>query len=332
MALAGARGRPGYLTGAEPSDRSGQAARLEGLTGRPFRGRPTRSTGSSCSPGSSSSCRRRVTTPRRTPTRRSCIASSRTRTPSRPSTPCGSRPSITRCAAIRRWSSCIRARARRRDRRVGGRGGPARLHPDRARSTTCRASRTIIATRPASTPPSSWPCATPASGTPSTATACSSPASLPAATWPGITAWPTPTCSPAWSCSRACPPSTCPGMPAAPRAAPAALRHRRAGPRGQRGHLQQDRQADDPEDVGRHLRRIPAPRPGDLPRGGPTRLRLDGPPSPRPVSQVVQGRRRPGVRQSVLRRRGPASSSPGRTTAPEAVDLFGKNLNPPRSR
>ncbi len=91
----------GYLTVAEPAERSGQAARLEGrglAFGRLPR-RPTPSTGSSCSPGSSSSCPRRGTTPPSPSTRRPCIASWRTRTPSRPSTPSGSRPSITRSAS-----------------------------------------------------------------------------------------------------------------------------------------------------------------------------------------------------------------------------------------
>ena len=91
---------------------------------------------------------------------------------------------------------------------------------------------------------------------------------------------------------------------AAPRAAPALLRPGRAGPRGQRGHLHQPGQALDPQDLGHHLRRIPAARPRDLPRGGPSGVRLDGPPPPRSVSQVVQGRRGPLVRRSVLRRRG----------------------------
>ncbi len=118
-----------------------------------------------------------------------------------------------------------------------------------------------------------------------------------------------------------------PGYAAAPRAAAAVLRPRRAGPRGQRGHLRQVRQADDPQGLGHHLRRVPAPRAGDLPRGGPPRLRLDGPPPPRPLSQVVQGPHGPAVRQPLLRRRG-QGVRPGRTTAPEAVEVFGQNLNP----
>ena len=64
-----------------------------------------------------------------------------------------------------------------------------------------------------------------------------------------------------------------------------------------------------------------------VPRGGPPGLRLDGPPPPRPLSQVVQGLHRPDVRRPVLRRRGQRFRA-GRTTAPEAVEVFGQNLNP----
>ncbi len=91
--------------------------------------------------------------------------------------------------------------------------------------------------------------------------------------------------------------------------------------------LHQLRQAPDPQDLGRHLRRIPPPRPGELSRGGSARLRLDGPPPTRPVSQVVQGRLGPHRRRSVLRRRDPEFGA-GRITAPEAVEILGQNLNP----
>ena len=57
------------------------------------------------------------------------------------------------------------------------------------------------------------------------------------------------------------------------------------------------------------------------------RLRLDGPSPPRPLSQVVQGLHRPDLRRRfygiVVR-----DFSPGRTTAPEAVEVLGQNLNP----
>ena len=54
-------------------------------------------------------------------------------TTSRPSTPCGFRPNIIRCAAIRRSSSCTPGQGPAvGDRRVGRRGRAPRLHLDRA--------------------------------------------------------------------------------------------------------------------------------------------------------------------------------------------------------
>ena len=133
----------------------------------------------------------------------------------------------------------FRRRARRGDRRVGRRGRSPRLYLDRARVHRAGPAARTIATPPASTPPSSWRCATPASATRSTATASSPPASSSAATWPGITPWPTPTCSPASVVISGLPAKYVPRYSAAPRAAAAVLRDRRAGPGGQRVHLSQ---------------------------------------------------------------------------------------------
>ena len=80
----------------------------------------------------------------------------------------------------------------------------------------------------------------------------------------------------------------CVQVPASPRAAAFVVCHRRAGPRGQRVHLHQAHQADDPEDLGYHLHRVPAPRPRDIPRGDPP-LRLDGQAPSRRQSEVVPG-------------------------------------------
>ena len=188
----------------------------------------------------------------------------------------------------------FRARARRRDRRVGRRGRSPGLYPDRARVQRAGPAATTIATPPASTPPSSWPCATPASATRSTATASSSPASSSAATWPGTTPWPIPTCLPAWSSSRACPPSTCRDTCPHHERLPLFYVIGDLAPAANEFIYAKLRQAADRQDLGHHLRRVLPPRPGDASRGDHPGLRLDGPPPPRPLSQVVQGRTRPG--------------------------------------
>ena len=158
--------------------------------------RPTWSIVSSCSRGSSSSCRLRGTTTQPRPRRRSFIASSSDENDEPTDYAVRLPPEYH---PLRNYPALVVLHSgqgpERGDRPVGRRSVAPRVHPDRA-GIHAAGPAGIISIRPPSMPPSSCRSATPASDTPSIAIGCSSPASSPGATWPGTTAWPTRTRSP----------------------------------------------------------------------------------------------------------------------------------------
>ena len=247
---------------------------------------------------------------------------------SRPNTWSCSRPSTTRCGAIRRWSRCTTAAARSRAIDWWAAEAARRGYIVIAPEYNLPGKAPDYRYTPASTPPSSWPCATPASGTRSTATASSSAASLIG----GHMAWDFGLAHPDLFAGVA----VVSGLPAKyvyrykthVEHVPLYVAIGDLAPATNEVVFGGLRQAADRQGQGRDLRRVLPPRPGRPPRGGPAifdwmdKRRRDPYPkefevvTARPSDNRFYGVVDPGVRAR------PDDRARGRR------DPFGKNLNP----
>ena len=244
----------------------------------------------------------------------------------------GFRPNIIPCAAIRRWSCCTPARGRRGDQRVGrraarrgyilfapeymtaGRAARISLHAERAcrrRSLRLRDARKRYSID-------------------------SDRVFVAGQLIGGNMAWDLrlahPDLSPASVVISGLPAKYVPRYPPHHERLPLYCVIGDLAPAANDFIFEQVYQAADLEDVGHHLRRVLSPRPRDLARGDRCRLRLDGPPPPRSVSQVVQSCTRPASPTTASTASWCANSRPAEPRRPEAVECWARTSTQPRSR